>query len=150
MGSALLGRLVWPGMVLAGVALGAAVWLAWPEPTVRVVRLPYGEAMPKTPAERVAAERARPTPELAAPAPEGAQEREAAAAEPEVDRVLAVVEPPPSAATSPPSSPSSPWPAPVPSELELDGSFEQESPEELGAEPLPGFEVKAPPAPATG
>ena len=32
-------------------------------------------------------------------------------------------------------------PAPVPSELELSTDYEQESPEELGARPLPGAEV---------
>jgi hypothetical protein len=32
-------------------------------------------------------------------------------------------------------------PAPVPSELELSADYEQESPEELGARPLPGAEV---------
>jgi hypothetical protein len=144
-----LGRLVWPGMVLAGLALGAAVWLAWPDPDVRVVRLPYGEAMPKTPAEAVAAQRARPTAEAVAPVLEEPREDEAAAAEPAEERVLAVVEPQ-SQSQSQSRSPSSPWPPPVQSELELDGTFEQESPEELGAEPLPGAAVTAPPAPATG
>lgn len=32
-------------------------------------------------------------------------------------------------------------PAPVPSELEQSAGYEQESPEELGARPLPGAEV---------
>ena len=32
-------------------------------------------------------------------------------------------------------------PAPVPSELEQSADYEQESPEELGARPLPGAEV---------
>ena len=32
-------------------------------------------------------------------------------------------------------------PAPVPSELERSADYEQESPEELGARPLPGAEV---------
>jgi hypothetical protein len=136
-------------MVLAGVALGASVWLAWPDASVRVVRLPYGEAMPKTPPEPVAAQRARPTAEAVAPVPVEPREDEAAAAEPAEERVLAVVEPP-SQSRSQSRAPSSPWPPPVQSELELDGSFEQESPEELGAEPLPGAAVTVPPAPATG
>ncbi len=33
-------------------------------------------------------------------------------------------------------------PAPVPSELEQSADYEQESPEELGARPLPGAEVR--------
>lgn len=43
------GTLTWLGMILAGVALGAYVFAVWPDTTPRLVRLPYGEAMPKTP-----------------------------------------------------------------------------------------------------
>ena len=46
------GTLVWPAMTLAGLALGGYVYAAWPDTTPRVVRLPYGEAMPKSPAAR--------------------------------------------------------------------------------------------------
>lgn len=45
-------RLVWPAMILAGLALGGYAYTAWPDTTPRVVRLPYGEAMPKSPAAR--------------------------------------------------------------------------------------------------
>lgn len=38
-------------------------------------------------------------------------------------------------------------PAPVPSELESSVGYEQQSPEELGAEPLPGSEPRPEPAP---
>jgi hypothetical protein len=41
--------LVWLGMTLAGLALGAYVLAAWPDNGSQLVRLPYGEAMPKTP-----------------------------------------------------------------------------------------------------
>jgi hypothetical protein len=41
--------MVWLGMVLAGIALGAYVFAAWPDTSTRLVRLPYGESMPKTP-----------------------------------------------------------------------------------------------------
>lgn len=43
------GRLVWPATILAGLALGGYVFAAWPDTTPRLVPLPYGEAMPKTP-----------------------------------------------------------------------------------------------------
>ena len=80
MRTAWLERLVWPGMILAGIALAARVWASWP-----VASAP---AAPQT---------ANP------PAVFG--------------------------------------PAPVPSELERSADYEQESPEELGARPLPGAEV---------
>ena len=64
-----LQRLVWPGMILAGIALAVCVWAAWP------------------PASAVFG------------------------------------------------------PAPAPSELERSADYAQESPEELGARPLPGAEV---------
>ena len=35
-------------MILAGLALGGYTVAAWPDTTPHVVRLPYGEAMPKT------------------------------------------------------------------------------------------------------
>ena len=118
MGSSQRVNLVWLSMVLGGVVLGTFVWASWPEPTVRIVRLPYGEAMPKT--VRAAAERQQQTRTVAAvtpPAvPAAAPERELVAAEPEpLDR----------------------GPAAVRSELEDDGYAE--SAEQLGAEPLPGF-----------
>jgi hypothetical protein len=147
-GRAGLGRLVWPGMILAGLALGASVWAAWPESTTRVVRLPYGEALPKTPRETVRVETARPAKRVAATAPVVRQTQPVVVAKPEAEaeeeegRVLAVVEP---------EQPSrSRGPAPVPSELELEPGYEQESPEELGAEPLPGAVVTQPPPPAAG
>jgi hypothetical protein len=43
------GSLVWLAMILTGIALGAYVFAVWPDTTPRLVRLPYGEAMPKTP-----------------------------------------------------------------------------------------------------
>ena len=48
-----------------------------------------------------------------------------------------------SAPAAPPTAkrPTGFGPAPVPSELELSTDYEQESPEELGARPLPGAEV---------
>ena len=80
MRTAWLERLVWPGMILAGIALAASVWAAWP----------------------VA-----------------------------------------SAPAAPPSAPRPAvfGPAPVPSELEQGADYAPESPEELGARPLPGAEV---------
>ena len=49
-----------------------------------------------------------------------------------------------SAPAAPPAStpPAVFGPAPVPSELESSPDYEQESPEELGARPLPGAEVR--------
>jgi hypothetical protein len=48
-----------------------------------------------------------------------------------------------SAPAAPPTAkrPTGFGPAPVPSELELSTDYEQESPEELGARPLPGAEI---------
>jgi hypothetical protein len=146
-GSARLGSFVWPGMVLAGVALAAAVYSAWPEATTRTVRLPYGEAQPKAPrvTEEPAAVRAaavRPEPAQTSPAVTPA----APPARPEApERVLAVVEPPlddageqrsPAEAVDPGEGP-----PPVPSDAELDEDYVQEPPEQLGAEPLPGVET---------
>ncbi|HEX4929929.1 MAG TPA: hypothetical protein VFV62_04400 [Gaiellaceae bacterium] len=39
-------------MTVAGLVLGGYVYAAWPDTTPRVVRLPYGESMPKTPAAK--------------------------------------------------------------------------------------------------
>jgi hypothetical protein len=146
-GSARLGSFVWPGMVLVGLALAAAVYAAWPGATTRTVRLPYGEAQPKAPRvveertpTRVAAvppQQARPQQDQAAPA--------VAAAPPEDPaRVLAAAER--SLPTREQSSPAEAFdpadgPAPVPSETELADDYVQEPPEELGAEPLPGVET---------
>lgn len=41
-------------------------------------------------------------------------------------------------------------PAPVPSELESSDGYEQQSPEELGAEPLPGAAPTPEPSPVVG
>jgi hypothetical protein len=119
-------------MILAGFALGASVWAAWPEPTLRIVRLPNGESMPKTARTAVSirarAPRAARTP-AAEPTQAPSQPTLAPAVEVEPVRVLAAVEPDHSPGDGP---------SPVPSELELSGDYDQESPEELGAEPLPG------------
>ena len=72
-----LQRLLWPGLVLAGITLAACVWAVWPV-----------SAAP---------------PDAARPAVFG--------------------------------------PPPVPSELEQSAGYVQESPEQLGAEPLPGAEL---------
>lgn len=122
---------LWLGMIAAGVGLGAIVVAAWPEPTVRVVRLPYGEAQPKTPLAAVDATSAtagssslrRPWEPPVVPLEEDAP-----------GRVLAAIEPEPTSG-----------PAPVPSELELEPGYVQESPEELGADPLPGADLTQPP-----
>jgi hypothetical protein len=84
-----LQRLIWPGMILAGIALAACVWAAWPV--------------------------------ASAPAA------------------------PPSA-----TRPAVFGPAPVPSELEQSPGYERESPEELGAEPLPGAELRPARLPVAG
>jgi hypothetical protein len=129
--SAGLGKLVWPGAILAGLALLGLVALAWPEPTTRIVRLPYGESQPKTPRETVVA--ARET-RVTAPVETGRVTARAGATEDapageDPGRVLAVAEPDQSFAGGP---------APVPSALELLPGYVQEAPEKLGAQPLPG------------
>ena len=56
-----------------------------------------------------------------------------------------------SAPAAPPSAPQPAaefGPAPVPSELESSAGYEQQSAEELGAEPLPGAEPKPEPRPS--
>ncbi|HUP32480.1 MAG TPA: hypothetical protein VM184_05555 [Gaiellaceae bacterium] len=120
MGSSQRANLVWLSMVLGGVVLGTFVWASWPEPTVRTVRLPYGEAMPKTVrAEGKRQQQARTVAAVTPPAvPAAAPEPELVATEPEsLDR----------------------GPAAVRSELELEDDGYAESAEQLGAEPLPGF-----------
>lgn len=63
------------------------------------------------------------------------------AAEPQpIVRVLAAVEPDSSAD----------GPSPVPSDADLDAGYVQETPEELGAAPLPGADVTPEPPPAAG
>jgi hypothetical protein len=134
-----VGKLVWPGAILAGLALGGFVILSWPDPTTRTVRLPYGESSPKTPREVVSAKRAavvKPQ-AAAAPAAEAILEKAAPATEAEPGRVLAAVERDPSFA----------GPDPVPSQLELEPGYVRETPEALGAEPLPGAELTPAPPP---
>ena len=133
-----LEKLVWPGAVLAGVAIGAFVILSWPDPTTRTVRLPYGESAPKTPrtvegAEATAVIQPEATlpPPAVETAPPQASAPPAAAGEEEPGRVLAAVE----------RDPSFVGPDPVPSDLELSPGYVPESPERLGAEPLPGAEL---------
>ena len=66
----------------------------------------------------------------------------------ETGRVLAAVEPVPTATTE---QVDEAWgPDPVPSELDGLKGYEPESPEELGASPLPGFDVTPPPPSAAG
>jgi hypothetical protein len=135
-----LGKLVWPGAILAGLALGGFVILSWPDPTTRTVRLPYGESSPKTPREVVSAKRAAVVKPQAAAAPTAQQAtaREAApATEEEPGRVLAAVE----------RDPSFGGPDPVPSQLELEPGYVRDAPEALGAEPLPGAELTPEPPP---
>ena len=143
MGSAGVARLVWPGMILAGLLLAAFVWAAWPEPAGRSVRVPDPEQVPKT-APVVAAAADRPARAAAKPqnVPQTAPPASTApVVEEETVRVLAAVEPERAAGFGP---------APVPSELELAGDYLQELPEELGAKPLPGVVVTPAPPPVAG
>ena len=55
------GSVVWLGMVLTGLAMGAYVFAVWPDTTPRLVPLPYGEAMPKTPVAKAKAQTVRAT-----------------------------------------------------------------------------------------
>lgn len=145
-----LARFVWPGMILAGVALAAAVWASWPASETRLVRLPYGESQPKAPAVAAPKPAVRPAPAEsvsvfpstveASPAPSDFDEGGTAE---EPGRALAGVDR--SASTE--DVDQSDGPAPVPSDFELSGDYAQESPEDLGAEPLPGADLtQAPPA----
>ena len=134
---------LWAGMVLAGVALLVAVWLAWPEPTTRLVRLPYGESAPKTP---LVVKRAPAAAKPAAPAPVVADVSVSEPPEEEAEEggVLALVERRPASAAGPRPEPSAEEALLLP----------QESPEQLGADPLPGAVSPSPlsqsPAPAAG
>lgn len=139
MPSAGLAKLVWPAMVLAGLALGSFVVLSWPDTPTRNARLPYGESAPKTPPAIAATERmvgATP-PAGAAPSLANAASQAPAPRTEAPDRVLAAVAP----ASSPPRGP-----RPITSQLERQRGYVQESPEALGAEPLPGT-VLTPEAP---
>jgi hypothetical protein len=131
-----LGKLVWPGAILAGIALGAFVVLSWPDATTRTVRLPYGESAPKTPRAVESAKPAGVIQQAATLPPRAVEEaapQEAAAPRPEEDpgRVLASLERDPGFA----------GPDPIPSDLELLPGYVRESPESLGAQPLPGAEL---------
>jgi hypothetical protein len=154
-GSARLASFVWPGMILAGLALATAVWAAWPEPTVRVVRLPYGESLPKAPSPpRAVPVTAPAAPQEPAPATDDPGPAPVApdtavptipGTEEDAGRVLAIVEPAPARVPAAPAPAAAPargptWgPAPVPSELDGLPGYEPQTPEELGAAPLPGF-----------
>lgn len=106
------GNLVWLGMILSGVALGFYVLAAWPDTSPQVIRLPYGEVMPKTPSEVVQARKAE---DVAAPATPDAQ--------PVVAAPVAAPEP----ARVPASQPAA-----------EEAAAPAESASELGAQPLPG------------
>jgi hypothetical protein len=129
-------------MVVAGAGLGAYVWAAWPEAETRIVRLPYGEALPKVP-RAPAVERPAPKPVPSVDQPAGTVAAEPA--EPEPVRVVAVAEPVVAPAPPPTRAPVYLAPRPVASAEEGDGYVE--TAEELGAEWLPGHGVTpAPPA----
>ena len=118
MGRLRLGSVAWLGMILAGCCLGAVVFVAWPEPTTYLTRQPRGESRPKTPS--VAAERKAP-----------------------VERVVASADVVSTAATgdrgrSTRRERELAGPPPVSSESESD-DYRPETPEELGAKPLPGM-----------
>ena len=120
MGRLRQGTLVWLGSILAGFALGAYVLVSWPEPTTRIVRLPYGESLPKTP--RVAV-----------------QQRQAPV-EKTVSSAAGVVTPPQAQpVTEEPEERELASPQPVASESETVDGYVQETPEQLGATPLPGM-----------
>lgn len=117
------GNLVLLGMILSGIALGAYVLASWPDTTPRLIRLPYGESMPKTP--RVVPER--------------------------TVRVLQAVPAAPEVAVAPVPAPKAVKPArKAPIEDEI---VSEESPYDLGAEPLPGTVpaiTESPPASGQG
>ena len=117
-----LGTAAWLGMILAGSCLGAVVLAAWPEPTTTLTRLPYGESRPKTPS--VAAERQTPDKRVVASAGVVRPAKPQVTPDETVERELA-------------------GPPPVPSESESQG-YRPETPEELGAKPLPGMHPKVP------
>ena len=117
-----LGSVVWLGMILAGACLGAFVFAAWPEPTTRLTRLPYGESRPKTPIAAV--ERQAPVKRVAATVDVVPAKPEPVVEEESVERELA-------------------GPPPVAAESETKG-YRPETPEELGAKPLPGMHPNVP------
>jgi hypothetical protein len=117
-----LGTAVWLGMILAGSCLGAVVLAAWPEPTTTLTRLPYGESRPKTPS--VAAGRESPVERIVASVGVRRAQPQVTPDDETVERELA-------------------GPPPVPSESESQG-YRPETPEELGAKPLPGMHPSIP------
>jgi hypothetical protein len=117
-----LGTAAWLGMILAGCCLGAVVVVAWPEPTTTLTRLPYGESRPKTPS--VAAERQAPVKRVVASVGVARPAKPQVTPDETVERELA-------------------GPPPVPSESESPG-YRPETPEELGAKPLPGMHPSVP------
>jgi hypothetical protein len=118
------GTLVSLGSILAGFGQGAYVLLSWPEPTTRIVRLPYGESLPKTP-----------PPVLV---------QQQASVEKTVSSAAGVVTPPQAQpVTQEPVERELASPQPVPSETETDDGYVQESPEQLGATPRPGMDPDA-------
>lgn len=120
-------------MVAGGAALGVYVWAAWPEADTRVVRLPYGEALPKQVLVATAVPRARqPVADLGEVAGAVA---DAELPEPEPVRVVA--------AADPVSEPTRVYLGPQPVGSAGDDGY-VENAEELGAEPLPGEGVSAP------
>jgi hypothetical protein len=114
-----LGSLIWLGSILAGLGLGAYVLVAWPEPTFQLIRLPYGESMPKTPGAD--AERQAPAVRVVASVARIVKPARVLAADTTPARELELAGPPP-----------------VASKLESDG-YRAETAEELGAKPLPGM-----------
>ena len=123
MGRQRLGTAAWLGMILAGSCLGAVVLAVWPEPTTNVTRLPYGESRPKTPS--AATEREAPVNRVVASVGGiGRAQPQVTPDDETVERELA-------------------GPPPVPSESESQG-YRPETPEELGAKPLPGMHPRVP------
>jgi hypothetical protein len=117
-----LGSVVWLGMILVGFCLGAVVLAAWPEPTTYLTRLPHGESGPKTP---VVAKRQAPVERVVAGVEVvNALQPQAAPDDETIERELA-------------------GPPPVPAESESHG-YRPETPEELGATPLPGMHPSTP------
>ena len=137
-----LGRranLLCAAMVAGGMALGGYVWAAWPQVETRVVRLPYGEALPK---RALAAAVERPVAKAVVDVGEVAGAiAEAELPEEEPARVVAAVAPAPAPAPAaepePVRVPVYLAPKPVASAEEEDDGY-VETAEELGAEPLPG------------
>ena len=110
-------------MILVGTCLGAFVLAAWPEPTTHLTRLPHGESKPKTPV--VVAKRQAPVTRVVAGVEDvNASQPQAAPDDETIERELA-------------------GPPPVPAESESHG-YRPETPEELGATPLPGMHPSTP------